>query len=410
MAKESNQQTAAEIIALENQVILQTYKRAPFVFERGEGVTLYDTDGKAYLDFAAGIAVNALGYADPEVQAAIEDQAKKLIHVSNLYHTRPQVELAQMLVEKSFADRVFLCNSGTEAIEAAIKFSRKWARKNHPENEQKYEIVSFTGAFHGRTMGALAVTPREGYQAPFRPLMPGVATGKFNDLDSAAQVIGPHTAGVIVEPIQGEGGINPATKEFLQGLRRLCDQHQAALIFDEIQCGLGRTGTLWAHEGSGVEPDLMTLAKPLANGLPIGAVLMTNAIAEVMKPGDHGSTFAANPLVTRVATVVFRRISDPSFLAHVREVGSYLGESLHRLGKLHPDLIHEIRGRGLIWGIDLGVPAADIIQQGYAQGLVTINAGEKVLRLVPPLVISRQDVDTLIEKLGQIIAQMEVVK
>ncbi|MSP13844.1 MAG: aspartate aminotransferase family protein [Chloroflexi bacterium] len=410
MANESTQQTAAEIIALENQVILQTYKRAPFVFERGEGVTLYDTNGKAYLDFAAGIAVNALGYADPEVQAAIEDQAKKLIHVSNLFHTRPQVELAQLLVEKSFADRVFLCNSGTEAIEAAIKFSRKWARTHHPENEQKYEIVSFTGAFHGRTMGALAVTPRESYQAPFRPLMPGVATGKFNDLDSAAQVIGPNTAAVIVEPVQGEGGINSATKEFLQGLRRLCDQNQAALIFDEIQCGLGRTGLLWAHEGLGVTPDLMTLAKPLANGLPIGAVLMTNAVAEVMKPGDHGSTFAANPLVTHVATVVFRRISDPRFLAHVCDVGGYLGESLHRLREQYPAMIHEIRGRGLIWGIDLGVPAADVIQQGYAQGLVTINAGEKVLRLVPPLVITRKNVDTLVEKLGLIFTQMEVVK
>ncbi len=385
---------ADEIINLEQQYLVQTYKRAPFVLERGEGVYVYDTEGRRYLDFMAGIAVNALGHADPEIIAAIEDQARKLIHVSNLYHTAPHVELARRLVTHSFAERVFFCNSGSEAVEGALKFTRKWARTHF--DDEKTEFVAFTGSFHGRTMGALAATAREHYQAPFRPLMPGVRFATFNDLASAEETITDCTCGVIVEPIQGEGGINPARPEFLEGLRRLCDKHNALLIFDEVQCGLGRTGYLWAHEHYGVTPDIMTVAKPLANGLPIGAVLVSERVAEVLKPGDHGSTFAANALVCRVAQVVFDRISRPEFLAGVREKGEYLMERLRQLQSPH---IRQVRGRGLMVGMELTVPVEPVIRAGYGAGIIMVNAGEKVLRFLPPLIIEREHIDELVSKL-----------
>jgi len=393
---------ADEIINLEQQYLVQTYKRAPFVLERGEGVYLYDTEGRRYLDFVAGIAVNALGYGDPQIIAAIEDQAHKLIHVSNLYHTAPHVELAQRLVSHSFADRVFFCNSGSEAVEGALKFARKWARTHF--DDQKTEFVAFSGSFHGRTMGALAATAREHYQAPFRPLMPGVRFATFNDLVSAEEAITDQTCGVIVEPVQGEGGVHLAEEDFLQGLRQLCDQHNALLIFDEVQCGLGRTGYLWAHEYYGVTPDIMTVAKPLANGLPIGAILATERVAQVLKPGDHGSTFAANALVCRVAQVVFDRISQPAFLAAVREKGDYLMERLRGLESPH---IQEVRGRGLMVGVELTVPAESIIKAGYDAGIITVNAGEKVLRLLPPLIIEREHIDELVSKLEGILSDVQ---
>ena len=261
------------------------------MLDHGQGCWVYDTDGNAYLDCVAGIAVNALGHADPGLVAVLTEQAGKLWHVSNLYHTAPHARLAQKLCETSFADRVFFCNSGAEANEGAFKFARKWAHEHF--GPEKHAIVAFSDAFHGRTFGALAATPREKYQAPFRPLLPGVRIAPFNDLAAAAEIIGDDVCAVIVEPVQGEGGVNPAAPEFLAGLRELCDQHHALLIFDEVQCGLGRTGTLWAYQGYGVIPDILTAAKPLAGGLPMGAILMTQAVADVMHPGDHGSTFAA---------------------------------------------------------------------------------------------------------------------
>lgn len=390
------------IIDGEGQYIVHTYNRPPFVLTHGQGMALYDSDGNAYTDWVAGIAVNALGYADPQVTAAIQSQAEKLIHVTNLYHTAPHVELARALCNASFADRVFFCNSGSESVETALKFARKTARVKHGEG--KTGIVAFTGSFHGRTMGALATTARAKYQDPFKPLMPGVSFADFNDLDSAADAIGDDTCAVIVEPVQGEGGIHPAEDAFLAGLRELCDQHTAALIFDEIQCGMGRTGTLWAHEPSGVSPDIMTLAKPLAGGLPIGAALVTEAIAEVMQPGDHGSTFAAGPLVTTAAGVVLERVSQPEFLAHVRQTGDYL---LERLSELNAPHIKGIRGRGLMVGIDLDVEANLVVAAGYTHGLLLVNAGPNVLRLVPPLIVTEMEIDDLMDKLAAILSGLD---
>ncbi len=392
---------AQRIIDLETRHVVHSYNRAPFVLEHGEGVYLYDTEGNRYLDLMAGIAVNALGYGDPELAQVIAAQAADLIHVCNLYHTAPHAELAARLCELSFADRVFFNNSGSEANETAIKFARKWARQRG--GDAKTQIVTFTNAFHGRTTGALAITPREKYQAPFRPLLPDVVTAPFNDITAAMSAIGPQTCAVFVEPVQGEGGIHEADADFLMALRKLCDSYSAALIFDEVQCGMGRTGTLWAHEAAGVTPDIMTLAKPLAGGLPIGAVLVTESIAQAIEPGDHGSTFAGGPLVCRAAQVVLERISQPGFLTHVREVGDYLKESLLALDS---PLIKEVRGRGLMFGVELGVEAAQVIQAGYAQGLIMVNAGANVLRLVPPLIIEKHHVDELIDKLDAILVHL----
>lgn len=384
-----------DIIQAEARYVMQTYRRPEMVLARGEGMTLTDTDGRSYLDFTSGIAVTSLGHSDPEWAAAVAEQATTLTHVSNLFHTIPQVELAQRLVEHSFADKVFFSNSGAEANEAALKFARKWARQNGTAG--KHEIVAFSGSFHGRTMGALSVTYKAQYREPFGPLVGGVCFAPFNDLAAAKQTIGPQTAAVIVEPIQGEGGVNPATTAFLRGLRKLCDEYGAALIFDEIQCGLGRTGTLWAHEHAGVTPDIMTLAKPLANGLPIGATLVRKDIAAAIVPGDHGSTFAAGPVPCRAGQVVFDRVSDPAFLAHVSAMGDYL---MARLAALESDHIGEIRGRGLLIGVDLDMPAAPLMAAARERGLLIINAGEHVLRLAPPLIVQQDDIDKAVAILG----------
>ncbi len=393
--------TTRQVMEQEQEYVAQTYKRAPFVLMHGEGVHLIDADGKPYLDWVAGIAVNALGYGDPELTHAIQRAANNgLIHTSNLYYTAPQVELAKMLVEKTpFADRVFFTNSGTEANEGAIKFARKVAYEKGLS--EKVEVVCFTGAFHGRTMGSLALTPREKYQKPFQPLMPGVVLAEYNHLESAKVAISANTAAVILEPVQGEGGIYPADDDFLRGLRELCDQHDALLIYDEVQCGMGRTGTLWAYEASGVAPDILTAAKPLAGGLPIGAILMTEAVASAMHPGEHGTTFAGGLLVTGAAQVVLNRVSQPEFLAHVREVGTYL---LERLSEINSPLIKEVRGRGLMVGLELTIDVSKVVEAGYEHGLILVNAGTNVLRFVPPLIVEKQHVDTLVEKLTAILA------
>ena len=393
-----------QIKALDEQYVLHTYARAPFVLQRGEGLRVYDTQGKSYLDFVSGIAVNALGYGDLDLLKGIAEQLVRLIHVSNLYHTIPQAELAKMLVERSFADKVFFCNSGTESVEAALKFARKWAKATN--DADRTEVLAFSGAFHGRTMGSLAITPRPHYQDPFRPLMPGAKIAEFNDLASAEELLDDKTCACIVEPLQGEGGIRPADQTFLQGLRELCDQNGALLIFDEVQCGLGRTGTLWAHEPCGVTPDLMTLAKPLGGGLPLGATLMTQAVADTIEPGDHASTFGANPVACAAAQVVFGKISAPEFLEHVRSAGSYLGERLEGLRDTH-DSIVEVRGRGLIWALEASTEVSPVIQTGYENGLLTCNAGPKVLRLVPPLVVEEADLDEAVAILDKAFGQLE---
>ena len=389
---------ASDIIALEQKYVLHTYNRPQFVLVRGEGARVFDSEGRAYLDGVSGIAVNALGYRDSQVVSTIQAAAEGLVHVSNLYHTQPHAVLARSLVEGSFADRVFFCNSGTEAVEGALKFARKYAQQGPNGGEGKTQIVAFTNSFHGRTMGALSATATEKYRAPFEPLIPGVHFVAFNDLAAAEAAITDQVCAVIVEPAQGEGGVNLATPDFLESVRATCDCAGALLIFDEIQCGLGRTGHLWAHQPYGVSPDLMTLAKPLAGGLPMGAVLMTQAVADVIGPGDHGSTFAAGPLVCQVAQVVLDRVSDPEFLAGVREKGRHLGQRLSALVETNP-LVLEARGTGLMWGIQCEIEAAPIIAAGYQHGILVCSAGPNVVRLLPPLTITQPELDELVDRL-----------
>lgn len=392
---------SGSIVEKTAQYVLNTYARAPFVLERGQGAMLTDTDGKTYLDFAAGISVNALGHGDAELVAAVSEQMTLLGHVCNLYHSAPHADLAEMLCESSFADKVYFCNSGTEAVEAAIKFARKHARETFGPG--KTDLVAFSGSFHGRTAGALALTAREKYQAPFRPLMPGVTFAPFNDSAAAEKLIGPGTCAVFVEPVQGEGGIHAATSEFLATLRALCDRHGALLVFDEIQCGMGRTGRLWAHEHFGVQPDMMTLAKALGGGLPIGATLLTNRVAGALTPGDHGSTFAGGPVVCRAARVVLRRVSDPAFLARVTALGARLMERLRDLRSPH---LREVRGLGLMVGVELDIEVAPLIKAGYAHGVIMINAGPQVLRLLPPLIVEEAHIDQFAEVLGTILHEI----
>ncbi len=381
-----------DVIQAESKYLVPTYLRPPVVFSHGRGAHLFDTKGKSYLDFTAGIAVTALGHSDGEWAQAVAEQAQTLVHVSNLYHTIPHVELAQRLVENSFADRLFFCNSGSEANEAAIKFARKWAWSSGKQS--KTEIVAFSGGFHGRTVGALSVTAKARYREPFGPLMPGVTFAPFNDLAAAHDAITPETCAVIVEPVQGEGGIRPAKRAFLHKLRQLCDENDALLIFDEVQCGLGRTGHLWAHQAYDVTPDIMTLAKPLAGGLPIGATLVTETVAQVMQPGDHGSTFAAGPLVCQAGKVVFDRINQPDFLAAVRANGDYL---LKQSRALASDKLVEVRGAGLLVGVEFTKPVKPLVTAAAEQGLLIINAGENVLRLCPPLTITQGQIAIAVE-------------
>ncbi|PJF35844.1 MAG: acetylornithine transaminase [Candidatus Thermofonsia Clade 1 bacterium] len=394
--------TAAEIVALGEARLVRTYKRPPMVLSHGRGVQVWDTDGREYLDFAAGIAVNALGHADSGIAAVLAEQAAKLMHTSNLYHTLPQIELAEKLTAHSFADRVFFTNSGTEANEAAIKFARKYARVAHNTHE-KTQIVCFDHAFHGRTIGSLALTPKEAYQAPFRPLMPDVIVLPFNDQAALAQIT-ERACAVFIEPIQGEGGIHEATPEFLRALRERCDQVGALLVFDEVQCGLGRTGDLWAHQASGVLPDMMTLAKPLAGGLPIGALLATERVAAALSYGDHGSTFAGSPLITAVANHVFDRLSAAELLAQVRRVGGYLKARLQAINSAH---IKEVRGRGLMLGVEFTSDlAAQVVEQGYAHGLLLVGSGSDVLRVIPPLIVTERQCDQFVERLTAILANL----
>ena len=392
-----------EIIDAEKLFIAQTYVRPSLVLAKGEGVYLYDTEGRRYLDMMAGIAVTALGHSDPQWAEAVASQAAVLTHVSNLFHTAPQVELARQLVECSFADRVFFCNSGSEANETALKFARKYAYEQAGAGART-KLVAFTGSFHGRTMGALSVTARAKYRQPFEPLVPNVQIAEFNNLQSAADAIDAETCAVFVEPVQGEGGVNAATPEFLACLRSLCDRYDALLVFDEVQCGLGRTGTLWAYEGYDVSPDIMTVAKPLAGGLPIGVALLRESVAQVMHPGDHGSTFAGGPLICRAAQVVLERVNQPQMLAQVREKGNYLRESLQ---KLESPLVRQVRGRGLLVGVELSHEVRPLLQAAREKGLLVINAGENVLRLCPPLVIDYEHIDQAVSILGDCLAQLE---
>jgi acetylornithine/N-succinyldiaminopimelate aminotransferase len=370
--------------------LLGVYSPAGPCFVGGEGSHLIAADGARYLDFTSGIAVNALGYGHPAVAGAIRQSVESgLIHTSNLFHTQPAAELAAWLVEYSFAERVFFCNSGAEANEGAFKFARRWARAS--AGDGKHEIVAFHGGFHGRTFGALAATDRPAYQEPFRPLMPGVRFCAVGDAEEADRLIRrDRTAAVIIEPIQAEGGVLPVPPAFLRTLRYLCDEADALLIFDEVQVGLGRTGTLWAHQGAEVVPDVLTLAKPLAGGLPMGAVLLTERVAQAIRPGDHATTFGGGPLVASAALAVCRTIGAPGFLEEVRRKGQWLAERLGGLALRRPELA-AVRGAGLLWGLASSGPAAEVVSRARAAGLLLCSAGPQVVRIVPPLVISDED-------------------
>ncbi|MFL5553441.1 MAG: aspartate aminotransferase family protein [Gemmatimonadaceae bacterium] len=389
--------------ATEGDALLSTYKRAPMELVRGEGVELIDSDGKRYLDFASGIAVNALGYGDTGITRAITEALETgLIHTSNLYRTTPGEHLAAKLIERSFAAKVFFCNSGAEANEGAFKFARRWARKIG--SEAKVEIIALRGSFHGRLFASLAATDRPSYRAPFRPLAGAVSICErdINELDTALDE--ERVAALIVEPIQGEGGVRVLDAEFLRRLRDLTAKREIALIFDEIQCGLGRTGFFFAYENVGVVPDMLTLAKPLAGGLPMGAVLVSEEIAATIKPGDHGTTFGGGPLVATVANHVVDRLSDPELLKAVRDNGKWLGEQLtaiaDRSGK-----VRAIRGNGFIWGVDVVESANDIVKRGWEEGLLLLTAGEHTLRLLPPLVMQREDLARGVSILEEIIGR-----
>lgn len=390
-----------EVIDNEQNYVLGVYSRPPFVISHGEGSTVYDAEGNAYLDFVSGIAVNALGYNDAGIAQAVQEALSTgVLHVSNLYHTAAHAQLAKLLCETSFADKVHFSLTGADANEGAFKFARRYAReKGH---EDKYEILSFTNAFHGRLFGSLAATPRAKYQEPFLPLMPGVRNAEFNNLASAQAAMDDKVCAIIVEPVQGEGGIHPATPEFLQGLRDLADQYDALLIFDEVQCGMGRTGTLWAYQQYGVEPDILTSAKPLAGGLPIGAILMRQKVADAMHKGDHASTFAGGPLTTHVAHHVVSRISDAAFLASVEAKGKLLMERLEELNSPHTV---EIRGKGLLVGLELDIDTSPIVAEGLKRGVLLVNAGPNVLRFVPPLIVTEEEIARVTDTVGDILKQ-----
>ena len=398
MTKKINTQ---EIIQIEKDFVLATYPRLPFVLSHGKGSYLYDTEGNRYLDFGSGIAVSAFGHCDEAIVYAVQEQVAILSHVSNLYHSTPQAELAEKLCENSFADKVFFCNSGAEAVEASLKFARKYALTNF--GSEKNEIVAFTNGFHGRTFGALSVTAREKYQAPFRPLLSQIKVAEFNNIGSTQAVINQNTCAVIVEIVQGEGGVNTATKEFLMAVRKLCTKYNALMIVDEIQTGFGRTGTLWAHEQFGITPDLMTLAKALGGGLPIGATLMSDEVASCITAGDHGSTFGGGPVVARAALSVMNHFDHNDVLKHVNEISDYLISSIENL-KLPQ--IAEIRGLGLMIGIELNVDASSLYKKAHEYGILLLTAGPNVIRLLPPLNISKIEVDEFINALKKMIVDV----
>lgn len=379
-----------------DQALLHTYNRYQIVLERGEGVYLYDTDGKQYLDFAAGIAVCSLGYGHPKYKEALKQQIEQLTHTSNLFYSVPVAKAAQHLKEAAQMDRIFFTNSGTEAIEGALKAARKYA---YTKGSGKYEFIAMEHSFHGRSMGAVAVTGTEKYRTPFEPLIGGVKFANFNDLESVKAQITDKTCAIILEPIQGEGGIYPATDAFLKGLRELCDQNDVLLIFDEIQCGMGRCGSMFAWQGYGVQPDILTMAKAIGNGVPVGAFAMTEKVAEKsLAPGDHGTTYGGNPFACAAVDAVLQIFEEEQILEHVQEVSTYLEEQLEQL-VLDCAWIESRRGKGLMQGLVLKKPVGDVICAAMEEGLIVISAGGNVLRLVPPLVIEKCHVDEMITKL-----------
>lgn len=385
--------------------ILHTYNRFPVMFDHGEGCYLYDTEGKKYLDFAAGIAVNALGYHYPGYDDALKSQIDKLTHISNLYYNEPMSEAGEKLIKASGLSKAFFTNSGTEAIEGALKAARKYSYTKYGKKAGRFEIIAMNHSFHGRSMGALSVTGTEHYREPFEPLIGGVKFADFNDLESVKAQITDKTCAVITEVVQGEGGIYPAQKEFLEGLRALCDEKDIILIFDEIQCGMGRTGYYFAWQSYGVQPDVMTCAKALGCGVPVGAfVLGEKAAAASLVPGDHGTTYGGNPFVCAAVSKVFDIFEQDNILAHVQELTPYIEEKLDALVDKYP-IVAARRGKGFMQGLVIeGTTVGSVVTKALANGLLVISAGSDVLRLVPPLVITKEHIDEMIEKLEKSLA------
>ena len=383
-----SEMTMKHIVDEGEAYVMNTYGRFQIALEKGEGVYLYDEAGKRYLDMYAGVAVNALGYNHPVLTKALIEQVQKMMHVSNYYYTKQQVGAAKLLVENSIFSKVFLCNSGAEANEAALKLAKKYGKS---KNENKTQIIAMKKSFHGRTHGALAVTGQEKYQKSFMPLIPNVSYAEYNNIESVKELISEHTCAVILEVIQGEGGIIPASKAFFQEVEALCKTNDALLIVDEVQTGIGRTGTLFAFEQFGVQPDIISMAKGLGGGVPIGAMACT-AKADVFVPGDHASTFGGNPLVTAAAQVVLTELICNDLLGHVKEVGDYLTEELLKL-KDEFECIKDVRGIGLMQGIELTIPALEVEKKCMEYGMLIVGAGEKVVRFVPPLIITKEQID-----------------
>ncbi|CAG8499737.1 13735_t:CDS:2, partial [Cetraspora pellucida] len=396
----------SQLLAKQEKYTINTYLRPPIILSHGKGCHVYDLANREYLDFTAGIAVNALGHSDPELARVIHEQALKLVHLSNLYHNEYAGQLAELLVESTRsgggfeASKVFFSNSGTEANEGALKFARKWGKhvgkkSNEELNMNKYGVVSFSNAFHGRSFGSLSATPAPKYQSPFAPMVPGFVTIPYNDISKINEHVTDKTCAVIVEPIQGEGGVWEATVPFIEALRKRCDEVEALLIFDEIQCGLGRTGKLWAHQNypKTCHPDIMTLAKPLANGIPIGAIITTQRVADIIAIGDHGTTFGGNPLACRAALSVVSRINTHELLTNVNNVGSYFKSSFEKLATKYPSLITTVRGRGLILGIQFTKNPSGMVQLARERGLLIITAANDTIRIVPPLILTKEEAE-----------------
>jgi acetylornithine/N-succinyldiaminopimelate aminotransferase len=385
---------------LADKYLFPTYKRPPFALVKGQGCRVWDESGKEYLDFVGGIAVCALGHSSPIVTRALEEQSRTLVHVSNLYYTRPQAELARLLVENSFADRVFFCNSGAEANEAAIKIARRYTKEKFGPG--KHTIVCMQGSFHGRTMATLSATGQSKVQIGYDPLLEGFKFVPFNDLETLRNAVDATVCAVMLEPIQGEGGIVVPHPEYLKGVKEICREKGALLIFDEIQTGMGRTGRLFAYEHFGVSPDIMSLAKALGNGLPIGAMLSTEALSSAFGPGSHATTFGGTPLVTAVSRAVLSSLLNDGWLEHCRAMGAYFMARLEELKKRHA-CIKEVRGLGLIIGVELDRPGAPVLEACVQRGFLINCAQEKVLRFVPPLVVTKKEIDQLIEALDTVL-------
>jgi acetylornithine/N-succinyldiaminopimelate aminotransferase len=376
-----------------------TYARSELAFERGEGMRLYDQHGKEYLDFHSGIAVNALGHGDPHLLAALKSAAEKVWHTSNVFSIPEQERLGQRLVDATFADRVFFTNSGAEALECAIKTARHYFfAKGQPE---RYEIIAFTGAFHGRTLGTIAAGGNPSYLEGFGPPLEGFKHTAPGDLEAVKALIGPQTCAILIEPVQGEGGVTAMSNEYLQGLRKICDDIGALLIFDEVQCGFGRTGRFFAHEWAGITPDIVTVAKAIGGGFPLGACLASAEVADSMVPGTHGSTYGGNPLACAVGNAVLDRVLAPGFLDQVNTMGQRLAWHLQQLAQQYPDYVLELRGKGLLAGIKIAPPVRDFVARlRDDHQLLTIGAGDNVLRLLPPLIVSEADIELAMAKLA----------